>query len=162
MTRINHIGFVTCLTIAAAVLATAVAVNAKTAPEEAEAKESPTVDVVFVLDTTGSMGGLIEGAKLKIWSIANQIIGGSPTPDLRVGLVGYRDKGDEYVTQVIDLSSDLDEVYAQLMSFRAGGFCSWWETRPRTSTTTTDTTSTWFAKRPSAKTSLSTRFSAAP
>ncbi len=30
----------------------------------------PRIDVV--LDTTGSMGGLIEGAKAKIWSIANQ------------------------------------------------------------------------------------------
>jgi hypothetical protein len=85
------------------------------------AKEAPKVDVVFVLDTTGSMGGLIEGAKLKIWSIANQIISGSPTPELRVGLVGYRDVGDDYVTRVFDLSSDLDEVYANLMSFQAGG-----------------------------------------
>jgi len=76
---------------------------------------------VFVLDTTGSMGGLIEGAKLKIWSISNQIIGGTPTPDLRVGLVGYRDKGDDYVTRVFDLTTDLDDVYANLMSFQAGG-----------------------------------------
>ena len=30
----------------------------------------PVVEVAFVLDTTGSMGGLIEGAKRKIWSIA--------------------------------------------------------------------------------------------
>jgi Mg-chelatase subunit ChlD len=123
MTRIKRIGInkiATTVAIAwAAVLATATLAGARSAPANAE--ESPTVDVVFVLDTTGSMGGLIEGAKLKIWSIANQIIGGSPTPDLRVGLVGYRDKGDEYVTQVFDLSSDLDEVYAHLMSFRAGG-----------------------------------------
>ena len=35
--------------------------------------ERPTVDVVFVLDTTGSMGGLIDGAKRKIWSIAERI-----------------------------------------------------------------------------------------
>lgn len=52
--------------------------------DAAKRKARPSVDVVFVLDTTGSMGGLIEGAKLKIWSIANQIVGGSPTPDLRV------------------------------------------------------------------------------
>jgi hypothetical protein len=87
----------------------------------AKTKDTPKVDVVFVLDTTGSMGGLIEGAKLKIWSIANSIIDGTPTPDLRVGLVGYRDIGDNYVTQVHDLSGDLDEVYTHLMSFQAGG-----------------------------------------
>lgn len=86
-----------------------------------EAEVTPQVEVVFVLDTTGSMSGLIEGAKLKIWSIANQIVQGSPRPDLKVGLVGYRDKGDEYVTRVFDLSTDLDQVYADLMSFSAGG-----------------------------------------
>ena len=35
---------------------------------------APAVEVAFVLDSTGSMGGLIEGAKQKIWSIANSII----------------------------------------------------------------------------------------
>ena len=34
--------------------------------------ERPVIEVVFVLDTTGSMSGLIEGAKRKIWSIANR------------------------------------------------------------------------------------------
>src|SRR4029079_11451581 len=34
----------------------------------------PRVEVVFCLDTTGSMGGLIEGAKQKIWSISNQSV----------------------------------------------------------------------------------------
>lgn len=93
--------------------------NAAAATGQAEV--TPQVEVVFVLDTTGSMSGLIEGAKLKIWSIANQIVQGSPRPDLKVGLVGYRDKGDEYVTRVFDLSTDLDQVYADLMSFSAGG-----------------------------------------
>jgi hypothetical protein len=89
--------------------------------DAAKKKTTPAVDVVFVLDTTGSMGGLIEGAKLKIWSIANQIIIGTPAPELRVGLVGYRDRGDEYVTRVFDLSSDLDQVYGNLLLFQAGG-----------------------------------------
>jgi hypothetical protein len=35
--------------------------------------------VAFVLDTTGSMSGLIDGAKRKIWSIANQLASGQPT-----------------------------------------------------------------------------------
>ena len=34
----------------------------------------PVVEVGFVLDTTGSMGPLIEGAKRKIWSIATAIV----------------------------------------------------------------------------------------
>ena len=44
------------------------------------------------------MGGLIEGAKRRIWSIARRIGEGRPRPDLRIALVGYRDVGDAYVT----------------------------------------------------------------
>jgi Mg-chelatase subunit ChlD len=83
--------------------------------------QEPAVDVVFVLDTTGSMSGLIETAKEKIWSIASTMASAKPTPDIRIGLVGYRDRGDEYVTRVVDLNDDLDSVYAALMEFQAGG-----------------------------------------
>lgn len=81
----------------------------------------PKMDIVFALDTTGSMGGLIEGAKAKIWEIARKAQEGKPAPELRIGLVAYRDRGDDYVTQVVPLTSDLDAVYAKLSSFTAGG-----------------------------------------
>ena len=81
----------------------------------------PKVDVVFVLDTTGSMSGLIQTAKDKIWSIASTMASAQPTPEIRIGLVAYRDRGDQYVTKVVDLSDDLDSVYAALMDFRADG-----------------------------------------
>src|ERR1043165_5105833 len=79
------------------------------------------IEVCFVLDTTGSMTGLIEGAKQKIWSIANEITSARPTPDIRIGLIGYRDRGDEYVTKVFDLTNDIDAVYGNSQSFRADG-----------------------------------------
>ena len=63
-------------------------------------KARPAMDVVFVLDTTGSMSGLIQTAKEKIWAIANEILRGKPTPRLRIGLVAYRDKTDAYVTKL--------------------------------------------------------------
>ena len=81
----------------------------------------PRMEVCFVLDTTGSMGGLIEGAKQKIWSIANDMISAKPTPELRLGLVAYRDRGDEYVTKVFDLTNDIDAIYGHLQSFKAAG-----------------------------------------
>ena len=81
----------------------------------------PRVELVFALDTTGSMTGLIEGAKKKIWSLASFIAQGQPTPDLRVGLIAYRDIGDAYVTKVFDLDPDLDRVYRRLRSFHADG-----------------------------------------
>ncbi len=85
------------------------------------AAEKPRVEVTFVLDSTGSMGGLIEGAKEKIWSIANDIIARKPTPEVRIGLVTYRDKGDEYVTRRFDLTDDIDSVYRNLQSITADG-----------------------------------------
>lgn len=83
--------------------------------------DAPKVDVVFVLDTTGSMSGLIQAAKEKIWSIATTMASAQPAPEIRMGLVAYRDRGDAYVTRVVDLSSDLDSMYATLMDFQADG-----------------------------------------
>ena len=81
----------------------------------------PIIDVVFVLDTTSSMTGLIETAKEKIWSIATTMTSAQQTPDIRIGLVAFRDRGDAYVTKVVDLSDDIDSVYASLMEFQASG-----------------------------------------
>ncbi|MFM8331605.1 MAG: VWA domain-containing protein [Candidatus Methylumidiphilus sp.] len=83
--------------------------------------QRPQIDVVFVLDTTGSMGGLIQAAKEKIWAIASSMAQAQPAPEIRLGLVAYRDRGDAYVTRVVDLSADLDTVYAALMDFKAEG-----------------------------------------
>jgi Mg-chelatase subunit ChlD len=90
-------------------------------PKSTPLATRPRVEVAFVLDTTGSMGGLIEGAKQRIWSVARRIGEGRPRPDLRIALVAYRDKGDLYVTQVHDFTGDMDAVYARLMSFQADG-----------------------------------------
>ena len=79
------------------------------------------VEVVFVLDTTGSMGGLIEAAKEKIWSIATTLSQADPAPEISMGLIAYRDRGDAYVTRVVDLSKDLDSMYATLMQLGADG-----------------------------------------
>ena len=79
------------------------------------------IEVVFILDTTSSMSGLIEAAKEKIWSIASTMASAQQNPDIKMGLVAFRDRGDAYVTKVLDLSEDLDSMYAQLMDFRAQG-----------------------------------------
>ena len=83
--------------------------------------QAPKIEVVFVLDTTGSMGGMIGAAKEKIWSIATTMASAQSSPEIKMGLVAYRDRGDAYVTRTIDLSSDLDSMYASLMDFSAGG-----------------------------------------
>src|SRR5262245_33467057 len=108
----------------AIVLATAVVIASVSytfaAPVERK-DQKPQVEVVFCLDTTGSMAGLIEGAKQKIWSIVNQIASGRPIPEIKVGLLAYRDRGDQYVTKMFELTADLDEVHKNLREFKADG-----------------------------------------
>jgi len=85
----------------------------------------PVVEVAFVLDTTGSMGPLIEGAKRKIWSIATAVIDCTPDAEIRMGLVAYRDIGDIYVTKKFDLTTDIQGLYADLLKLRAEGGGDW-------------------------------------
>ncbi|MDR2504281.1 MAG: VWA domain-containing protein [Deltaproteobacteria bacterium] len=79
------------------------------------------VEMVFVLDTTGSMSGLIEGAKKKIWAIANAVVDQNPQAEIYMGLVGYRDLGDDYVTRHFPLTTDIQSIYARLLTFEAKG-----------------------------------------
>ena len=83
--------------------------------------DKPRIEAVFVLDTTGSMSELIAAAKEKIWSIANSMASAQQAPEIRIGLIAYRDRGDAYVTQITDLSADLDSMYATLMDYQAAG-----------------------------------------
>ncbi len=89
--------------------------------ETKDAPMRPRIEVCFVLDTTASMSGLIEGAKQKVWSIANDMISARPTPELKIGLVGYRDLGDAYVVRPYQLTDDIDAMYGHLRAFEAGG-----------------------------------------
>lgn len=89
------------------------------------ASAKPIVEVAFVLDTTGSMGPLIEGAKRKIWSIATTIVETNPDAEIRMGLVAYRDIGDEYVTKTFNLTTDIQDLYAQLLELKARGGGDW-------------------------------------
>lgn len=79
------------------------------------------VEVCFVLDTTGSMSNLIETAKEKIWFIANEIANAPTQPDVRFCLLGFRDRGDDYVTRHFDLTADLDAIHKELLAFEANG-----------------------------------------
>lgn len=81
----------------------------------------PRIQVVFALDATGSMQGLISAAKEKIWSIAGSLAQADPAPKVEIGLIFYRDIGDEFVTKLVPLSGDMDEVYQHLMTIDAEG-----------------------------------------
>ena len=85
----------------------------------------PKVEIVFVVDTTGSMS-LIEPMKQKIYGLCNLILSARPTPELRVGLVAFKDRDspgnkEEYVIKPFDLRDNLDEVFAEFKTYSATG-----------------------------------------
>src|SRR5205807_1170091 len=62
----------TPLRAAAVLLTAALLAGAARAQDRPQKQEKPHVEVVFCLDTTSSMTGLIDAAKQKIWAISNQ------------------------------------------------------------------------------------------
>ena len=89
-----------------------------------EAPRAVPLDVVFVLDTTASMGDEIDRIKQTIDQIRLQISQIEPRPDVRFGMVLYRDQGDEAPTQIVPLSPDGAEgsaFRAALAKVEAGG-----------------------------------------
>jgi Mg-chelatase subunit ChlD len=81
----------------------------------------PRLDVVFAIDSTGSMGDEIEVVKQNIRNIINDISQATPTPDVRYGIVTYRDQGDEYITRKWKLTRDMAQIVTALNSLVAGG-----------------------------------------
>lgn len=65
----------------------------------------PTVDIAFVLDTTGSMSEEIAAVKQTIRQVAAKL--DNRQMDVRIGLVEYKDRTDPFVTRVYQMSSDV-------------------------------------------------------
>jgi len=116
-----HLRALFSATLAALCLASAPLLSAHDAVAAQKSPARPRMEVVFVLDTTGSMSGMIAGAKQKIWAIANKLKSAQPTPEISFGLVGYRDRGDAYIAKVYGLTTNLDDVYTNLYAFEAQG-----------------------------------------
>jgi hypothetical protein len=89
------------------------------------AQPSKKVDLVIALDTSSSMDGLIDSARGKLWDVVNRLAQAKPTPTVRVGLLSYgNDRYDAragWVRKDIDLSTNLDEVYAKLFALTTRG-----------------------------------------
>ena len=77
------------------------------------------MDVVFIVDTTGSMQWLIEYLKQDIERIlcATALVSTNP----RIGITFYRDHGDMFVTRSIRLTSKLPELRAAISTMDAAG-----------------------------------------
>lgn len=109
----------TALVLVAAVGAVAAE---KVAPKPAGTRS---VDLAICLDTSGSMSGLIESAKQKLWAVVNELATARPRPRLRVALYHYGNSGLKaetgWVQQLSPLTDDLDAVYGKLFPLRTRG-----------------------------------------
>jgi hypothetical protein len=83
--------------------------------------EPVALDVLFLIDTTGSMEDEISQLKSNILQISAQIDALPARPDVRFAMVTYRDRGDAYVTQVRDFTPDVRVFQAELEKVRARG-----------------------------------------
>lgn len=79
------------------------------------------LDVVFLLDATGSMADEIRQLQDNILRISSEIDGLPGNIDTRYGLVHYRDRGDAYVTRKSDFVRDVQEFQAVLDAVEASG-----------------------------------------
>lgn len=79
------------------------------------------LDVLFLLDATGSMSDEIHQIKATLLSIADQVKSLQNSADLRFGMVAYRDREDDYVTRVYDFDDDISRFSQAVADVEADG-----------------------------------------
>lgn len=79
------------------------------------------LDLMLVIDTTGSMGDEIRYLQAELRSIISAISAKHRNLDIRVGFVFYRDEGDEYVTRTIGFDRDIGRAQGVLAQQYASG-----------------------------------------
>lgn len=83
------------------------------------------LDVVLVIDTTSSMQFAIDEVKGKLQQLVGTLQ--RMVPATRVGILVYRDKGDDYVTKWADLSFNTQKLIDFLSNITATGGGDWEE-----------------------------------
>lgn len=91
-------------------------------------RTGPTVQIGVLLDTSGSMNGLLNQAREQIWKIVNEVANANKNDKdvaIQVGLFEYgKDsiaKYEGYLQMLSPLSSDLDNVSKELFALRTNG-----------------------------------------
>lgn len=70
------------------------------------------IDIVFVIDISGSTGGILSSVRGKFWEIQNELARLEPVPNYRIGIVcmgrpSFK-KENNYVQIISDLTNDID------------------------------------------------------
>jgi len=104
-----------------------VAVVHETGGSQVDRPESASrvVEIAICLDTSGSMDGLINAARQKLWSVVNDLATARPTPTLRVALLTYGNDGhaqeNGWVMVNAELTEDLDKISEMLFALTTNG-----------------------------------------
>ena len=130
-----------CLSVATAVsLYAVVGLAAEVAAIEPVAEvppvePEPLVQMAILLDTSGSMSGLIDQARTELWSIVNEFIlaeRGGRRPEIQVALYEYGNNGlpaeAGWIRHIVPLTTDLDKVSEELFALKTNGgqeYCGW-------------------------------------
>lgn len=88
---------------------------------QASVVQRPRLDLVFLVDATGSMGDEIAKLKASMRAMSQQISQLPGQPDICYGLVAYRDRGDAFLTRTHDFTDDLGAFQGVLARVQAGG-----------------------------------------
>ena len=122
---------VAILTIALADFASAKDIATTPAKET----KKPLVQIAILLDTSGSMEGLIEQAKSQLWKIVNEFAKSKQdgaTPEVQVALYEYGKSSlsqqSGWIRRIQPLSTDLDKISEELFALRTNGgdeYCGW-------------------------------------
>jgi hypothetical protein len=91
-------------------------------------REKPLIQMAILLDTSGSMEGLIEQAKTQLWKIVNELAlakKDGQSPHLEVALYEYgKDTipaSEGYLRMIVPLSVDLDRISEELFKLKTNG-----------------------------------------
>ena len=91
----------------------------------ARVRTRPVLDVGFLIDATGSMGDEMEYLKTELRDIIERMIPEEAGLEVRVSVVYYRDRGDEFLTRAKPFGVSLDSTLAFLRATGAGGGGDW-------------------------------------
>ncbi len=89
--------------------------------EASSASDPVRLDVLFLIDVTGSMGDEIQQLKDNMIAISEQIDALPGDPDVRFAMTVYRDEGDAFVSRTFDFTPDVVEFTEALRMVQASG-----------------------------------------
>ncbi len=80
------------------------------------------LDLLLMIDTTGSMGDELEYIKAELYDVVQRVAATNESLSIRCSVNFYRDEGDEYVVKYFDFRTDINECVEQIkQQYSAGG-----------------------------------------